>query len=39
LERKKDIIVSAGVNVFASDVEEVLMRQPGVQEIAVEFWK
>jgi acyl-CoA synthetase (AMP-forming)/AMP-acid ligase II len=28
LDRKKDMIVSAGVNVFASDIEEVLMRYP-----------
>jgi hypothetical protein len=35
LDRKKDMIASGGVSVFASDIEEVLMQQPDMQEVAV----
>jgi acyl-CoA synthetase len=34
-DRKKDIIIRGGENVSAAEVEEVLMRMPGVTEVAV----
>jgi acyl-CoA synthetase (AMP-forming)/AMP-acid ligase II len=35
IDRKKDMVVSGGTNVYPRDVEEVLYRVPGVAEAAV----
>jgi acyl-CoA synthetase (AMP-forming)/AMP-acid ligase II len=35
LDRKKDMIVSGGINIFPSDIEEVLSKHPEVAESAV----
>jgi len=35
LDRKKDMIVTGGANVYASDIEEVLLGHPDVYEAAV----
>jgi acyl-CoA synthetase (AMP-forming)/AMP-acid ligase II len=35
LDRKKDVIISGGLNIFASDLEAVLLEHPAVREAAV----
>jgi acyl-CoA synthetase (AMP-forming)/AMP-acid ligase II len=43
VDRKKDMFISGGVNVYPREIEEVLFRLPGVREAAVigvpdEYW-
>jgi long-chain acyl-CoA synthetase len=35
MDRSKDLIISGGSNVYPREVEEVLLRHPGVQEVSV----
>ncbi len=35
LDRKRDMIVSGALNVFASDIEEVFIQHQGVEDVTV----
>jgi long-chain acyl-CoA synthetase len=35
VDRKKDVIIRGGQNIYPADIEDVLYRQPGVTEVAV----
>lgn len=35
VDRKKDMVISGGVNIYPRDVEDVISRHPGVSEVAV----
>ena len=35
VDRKKDVIIRAGMNIYPRDIEEVLLRHPAVKEVSV----
>jgi len=37
--RKKDMYISGGLNVYPAEIENVILKHPGVQEVAVVGWE
>jgi len=35
VDRKKDMVISGGVNIYPREVEEVLLQHPGIRDVAV----
>ena len=35
VDRKKDLIISGGVNIYPKEIEETILRYPGIREVAV----
>ena len=35
VDRKKDLIISGGVNIYPKEIEEVLVTHPAIHEVAV----
>src|SRR5699024_10593540 len=35
VDRKDDLIISGGVNIYPKEIEEVILRYSGIQEVAV----
>lgn len=35
VSRKKDVIISGGINIYPEDIEDLLSKHPGIQEISV----
>ena len=35
VDRKKDMVISGGVNIYPREIEEVLLRHPGIAEVAI----
>jgi acyl-CoA synthetase (AMP-forming)/AMP-acid ligase II len=35
IDRKKDVIISGGINIYPREIEEVMLRFPGVSQVAV----
>ncbi|RUM59203.1 MAG: long-chain fatty acid--CoA ligase, partial [Persephonella sp.] len=39
VDRKKDLIISKGINIYPREIEEVLLEHPYIEECAVVGWK
>ncbi|QQE75783.1 long-chain-fatty-acid--CoA ligase [Brevibacillus composti] len=35
VDRKKDVIITGGVNIYPKEIEEVMLQYPGIREVAV----